>query len=309
MAIKNILCWLVVFSFFILSSCAKLKVRTDKDRTITPQTSATTDPLSGSDEDYESGEEPVVAPPPPSEIPKVAVIFGPGGAKSYSAIGFLQEMHKQRIPIHAVAGIEWGSLIAAYFSLKGSVNEVEWQMGKIKSDQPMSDVSNMKKFFNETLGKHQVAQAKLPFACTAYNMTKNQNYMMNKGPYNELVPYCLAYPPLFRAHNSNISGIREVKSLAQYLRSQGADYVVLINVLGWPSARKNMTGDANSPESLYWNEIAGFYGKPVEGVNHVVNLDTEGFTLFDFDRKRDIIQKGASSSSSWVQSFAQKYGF
>ena len=256
---------------------------------------------------------------PPPAILKVAFIFGPGGARTYGVIGFLQEMQKHRIPVQAVGGVEWGSVAAAFYSLKGSLNDVEWQMSKVKSEDvikkslvsgvQMNDVSALKSFLNDTISKFSAEQGKLPFACPAYNISKNQNYIMNKGPFTQLLPYCLAYPPLFKPHNSNISAIREVKILADYLRSQGANYVVLVNSLGAPGVQKNITGQVETPQNLFWNEISGFYSKTMPGVDQIVNLELDGFTVFDFDRKRDIIQKGATSSAAWVQQFANRFGF
>jgi NTE family protein len=302
MAIRNILFSLLIANFIF--SCAKLKIKTDKDRSLPTQGSSQE---AETPNEEEAVEEP--APLPPNEIPKVAIIFGPGGARTYGGIGFLQAMNKYRIPIHSVGGVEWGSLLAAVYSLKGSINDVEWQLGKIKPDEPMGKMENLKKLFSETLSRFNAEQVKVPFVCPAYNINKNQTYVMNKGPFHQLIPYCLAYPPVYRAYNANVSGIREVKSLAQYLKGQGANYVILVNVLGAPGAQKNITGDLASPENLYWNEIAGFYAKTIQGVDHVINLDADGFTVFDFDKKRDIIQRGATSSGPWVQEFAQKYGF
>lgn len=305
MATKNFLfspLRLIIVASFI-SSCAQMNHRTESE-----------EPKQASPQEVEKPPTPTEAPPPiqttlPAEIPKLGIIFGPGGARTYAGIGFLQELHRYKIPITAVGGVEWGSLVAGYYSLKGSINDVEWQLNKIKRFDPMDDMSDLKKLLNDTVSRFSVEQVKLPFACPAYNLSKNQTYIMNKGPYSQLLPYCVAFPPLFRAHNSNISGVRELRSLAQYLRNQGANYVVLINVLGAPSTRKDITGNAGSPENLFWNEIAGHYSKNVDGVDHIINLGMEGFTLFDFDRKRDIIQGGATGSSGWVREFAQKYGF
>jgi NTE family protein len=231
MAIKNFLFWLlrsiIVASF--LSSCAQMGQKSEDEPThASPQ---------------EMEKPPVVeAPPPvqstlPSDIPKLGIIFGPGGARAYAGVGFLQEMHRYKIPISAVAGVEWGSLVAGYYSLKGSINDVEWQLNKVKRFESMDDMSDLKKLLNDTVSRFTVEQVKLPFACPAHNLVRNQTYIMNKGPYSQLLPYCVAYPPLFRAHNSNISGVRELRSLAQYLRNQGANYVILINVLGAPGSR------------------------------------------------------------------------
>jgi NTE family protein len=306
MAIRNILCWLGlwVIAASVTTSCESLRSRPDVEepRQASPQ-EVEKPPVT------ETPAEPEPAPALPSEIPKLGIIFGPGGARTYAGIGFLNEMHKYRIPIQAVGGVEWGSLVAGYYALKGSTNDVEWQLNKVKTFEPMDNMGDLKKLFNDTLSRFSVEQIKVPFACPAQNLVRNQTYIMNKGPMNQLLPYCVAFPPVFRAHNSNISGIRELRSLAQYLRSQGANYVILLNVLGAPSSNKNITGNPGSPENLFWNEIAGFYNKPVPGIDQVINLNMDSYSLFDFDRKRDIIQGGSMTSGPWVREFAQKYGF
>lgn len=312
----------VLVLFLIVSSCSSLRMRTqhEENPTVIPTApggvATLPAPVPNLPSDNSNHSAPVA--PPPS-ILKVAFIFGPGGARTYGVIGFLQEMQKYRVPVQAVGGIEWGSVVAAFYSLKGSLNDVEWQMSKVKGDEvvkkslvsgaQMNDVEALKGFFNETISKFSVEQGKLPFACPAYNISKNQNYVMNKGPFTQLLPYCLAYPPIFKPHNSNISAIREVKAVADYLRSQGANYIVLVNSLGAPGMQKNITGQLETPQNLFWNEIAGFYSKPMPGVDQTVNLNLDAFTVFDFDRKRDIIQKGAASSASWVQQFAKRFGF
>ncbi len=309
--------------FFILaigiSGCSGFRTKTQKDSEI-PSSPGAVQTIPAPVPHLPSDSS-IFAPtvPPPAAILKVALIFGPGGARSYGVIGFLQEIKKYRVPVQAVGGIEWGALVAAFYSLKGSLNDVEWQLSKIKSEQvvkkslvsgnQLNDISALKEFFNETISKFSVEQGKLPFACPAYNISKNQNYVMKKGPFTQLLPYCLAYPPLFKPHNANISAIREVRAVADYLRSQGANYIVLVNTLGTPGLQKNITGQLEAAENLYWNEIAGFYSKPIAGIDEVVNLNLDGFTVFDFERKRDIIQKGASSSASWAKQFASRFGF
>lgn len=297
-----------------MAGCSNLRVKNQHEAPGVIQTLPAPVPNLPSDSSAPS----TVAQPPPA-ILKVAFIFGPGGARTYGVIGFLQELQKHRVPVQAVAGVEWGAMIAAFYSLKGSLNDVEWQMAKIKSDTilkksivsgaQMNDVTVLKGFFNDTISKFSVEQGKLPFVCPAYNISKNQNYIMNKGPFTQLLPYCLPYPPLFKPYNANISAIREVKALADYVRSQGANYVVLVNSLGTSGLQKNITGVVESSQNLFWNEIAGYYSKPMPGVDQIVNLNLDGFTIFDFDQKRDIISKGASSSAPWVEQFANRFGF
>jgi NTE family protein len=73
-------------------------------------------------------------PKPVPRLPKVGVIFGPGGGKVFGHIGVLQEFQKNKIPIYNVAGMEMGALVASLYAWRGSANDTEWQLFKIKSE-------------------------------------------------------------------------------------------------------------------------------------------------------------------------------
>lgn len=42
------------------------------------------------------------------KAPKLGVILGGGGVLTYAQIGVLRELDRQKIPVHSIAGIEWG---------------------------------------------------------------------------------------------------------------------------------------------------------------------------------------------------------
>jgi hypothetical protein len=127
MVIKSTSYLLFAISLFVLSSCQQFRTRTDKDRTYPPaQTEERGDQQTTQFPDEPTPpQQPAPAPAAPTQAPRVALIFGPGGARSYGSIGFLQELQKYRVPIKAVGGVEWGSVVGAFYALKGSINDVE----------------------------------------------------------------------------------------------------------------------------------------------------------------------------------------
>lgn len=254
----------------------------------------------------------------PVKIPKIGLILGPGGARAWGHIGVLQEIQREKIPVVAVAGVEWGSVVAALYSNKGLANEAEWQMSKIKSDDVVrksliggngpGDVRSMSEFLRLAFGKLKVEEAKIPFGCPAQNFAKNQVFVMNRGNFDQLLPFCLAYPPYFRPWQSNVSAIREVKVLADYLRSRGATTIVLINVLPGSNATRPIVGDANGTDGILWNEISAFYSRPIPGVDQVLQIPLGNYGLMSFDDRREILQKGAEKSSPLIRQLSKRLG-
>ncbi|MEK6772594.1 MAG: patatin-like phospholipase family protein [Bdellovibrionota bacterium] len=254
-----------------------------------------------------------------SKLPKIGLILGPGGAKTFAHIGVLQELQKAKIPVFAVSGLEFAAPMAALYAWKGFANDVEWQMFKIKEDEILkkglissttkpADMTDMRDFIKTIFQKLKVEDLKKPFACPALNISKNQIYMMSRGSLDQLLPYCWPYPPLFRAYKNNVSGLRDLKLAADYLRAQGAQYIVLVNVLSGNMQKRPIAG-VDGLENLLWAELATSYARPQTGIDATISLNLEDYGIMDLPQKREIMQKGADLSVKQIEALSQRLGF
>lgn len=306
-------------SFFFLSACQNLRTRDEapvQRPTINP--SAPVQQLPGPAPTVPDVPPVVQSPAPMPDMPRIGVILSGGGAKAYAHIGFLQELARLKIPIHSIAGIEFGAPIAALYANKQLANDVEWQMFKIKDEDVIKksflssgmkplEITSLSDFIKTNFARLKVEDFKLPFACPAFNMAKNNVYVMSRGTADSLLPYCWPYPPLFRPYKNNVSAVREVKMLADYLRSKGANYIIFVNVLsGAPN--KPYVGDVASTENILWSEIAGQYARVTPGVDAVIALGTENYSIIDFDKRREIMQKGADSANKTLKALGKRWG-
>lgn len=320
----------VAAAFLILASCNTLRTRNDVENDRTKGTKGETSDSSGAVQPPRYDLPPTPPPPPNIEInsasspipamPKIGLIFGPGGARAYGHIGFLQNMARMKVPIYGTVGIEWGAPVAALLSSKGQVYDVEWQMFKLKDEDlikksligsggRVNEVTTLKDFFQNAFAGQKVEGFKYPFACPAYNIAKNHVYMMSRGSLDNLMPYCLPYPPVFKPFNRNVSAVRELKMAADFLRSQGANYIVLVNVLGKDGGRKSLVKESESADSVSWSEISSFYSKPQPGIDATIPIDLDNYLVTDFEKKRAIMQKGAEVSQKPLEAWARKLGF
>ncbi len=307
----------LILNFFLITSCQH--IRTREDLTAPAPAPAPRYEVPSSLPQTSTSEEAPVSSPIPA-IPKIGLILGPGGARAYGHIGALQNLARLKVPIYATVGIEWGAPAAALFSSKGQVYDVEWQMFKLKdevlskksligSNTKINDMGALKEFFQTIFGHQRVEEFHHPFACPAYNIAKNQVYMMSRGSVEQLMPYCMPYPPLFKPFNHNVSAIRELKLASDYLRSQGANYIVLVNVLGREAGRRPLVQDVDSAGSVIWSELASFYAKPQAGIDAVIPIELGSYMVTDFEKRREIMQKSAESSLKPIESWARKLGF
>lgn len=255
-----------------------------------------------------------------AKLPKIGLILGPGGAKTFAHIGVLQEFQKAKIPVSAISGLEFAAPMAALFAWKGFVNDVEWQMSKVKEDEIVkkglissgnkpANMTDVRDFLKTVFHNLKVENLKKPFACPALNLSKNQIFMMSRGSLEQLLPYCWPYPPLFKAYKNNISGLRDLKITSDFLRSQGAQYVILVNVLGGNMQKHPVGGASDSLENLVWTELATSYARPQAGVDAMISLNLEDYSIMDLSQKREIMQKGADLSVKQIEVLSQRLGY
>ncbi len=268
------------------------------------------------DQPPQTAADPTPIPPNQFKDIRLGVILGPGGAKTYGHIGVLKELQKRRIPIQMIAGLEWAALPAAIFATKGYVNDVEWQMMKIKEEEwftqsllsskkpaTIQDVQgDLKKIFSNW----KVENLKHLFVCSAWNMEKKQTYLMQKGGLAQLLPFCLGYPPLFQPYQKNVAGLVDVRSVTDYMRSKGVNYVLFINVLDSAPAML-LSDDLGS--SVAWSIVMSQYQKQRNGIDEVIGINLREYQIKDFSKKREIMNKSADLAPKAIAPWAEKLGF
>jgi NTE family protein len=318
----------IVFVFF-LSACGTLETR--RSGRTAGTTSSGQAPASGSTVVVPvPTPAPVPMPPvpapqaPPSflnkELPKVGVILGPGGMKAYAHIGVLRELARARIPVHAIVGMEWGGVMAGIYSLQGQVNEVEWKAFKLReADMPGTGflssriqpqaVTGLNEFFETAFGSSTIERAKVEFACPAYWSRQEKFGHMAKGPYKDAMRVCLPYPPLYSSHGGVWASPMSVEEGAAWLRSRGANLIVVVNVLAQGEIFPARLAGEHAVEQLLWSEVRREMQKAKSVANHVIQVNTTGHPITDFAGRRALMEAGSKSASDVVNKLVDQYGF
>lgn len=242
-------------------------------------------------------------PPVPARAQlKLGVILGPGSARSFAHIGFLKQLQARRVPVHAIVGLEWGALVAASYAVKGSAHEAEWQLSKLKGldqgwfSQGEDDIRKALNPLQAYLTSVKAEDMKVPFGCPSLNLRKSQVFMMARGRLDQLLPFCLAYPPLAAPFEKTLAAVREVPAAVEYLRSQGANYIILVNVLG----------PLELSEPVNWLELSYDMKRKWPGVHERLDFVMGSKRLGDFKDRQDLIELGMEQSSGFVDKLVEK---
>lgn len=235
--------------------------------------------------------------------PKIGLILGPGALRAYAHVGIVQEFAKRKLPIQAIAGIEMGAVVAAIYANKAQPYEIEWQMMKLKEEDLLQksllsnqvhagDVTSLQGFLQTALSSSRAENSRIPFACPALQINKQQVYLMNRGPFSEMLPLCMALPPLFKPHQQNVAGAVSLKPLIDFVRSKGATFVIYVDLLQGPLR----IDDTSQETRVLWSLSAESLSQQEKGLDHVVHIPLRDIDLLDFSRRRELIQRGQKAA-------------
>lgn len=233
---------------------------------------------------------------------KLGVILGPGGARAFAHIGFLKQLQAKRVHVHGIVGLEWGALVAASFAAKGSAHEAEWQLSKMKGLEKSwfsnggSDARKVLSPLEAYLSSYKAESLKIPFGCPSLNLKKSQVFMMARGRLDQLLPFCMSYPPHLRPYNRTIAAVREVESAVDYLRKQGATHIVFVNVI-------NKLGP---DEPVNWLELSFDLRRKWPGVHEKLDIVISRRSTTDFEFRQEMIESGMEQSEKIADSLAAK---
>jgi NTE family protein len=264
-------------------------------------------------------------PAPPTflakELPKVGVILGPGAMKAYAHLGVLRELQRARIPVHAVAGIEWGAVIGGLYSVQGQVNDAEWKAFKLRDQElpgegflssriKMASIATLEPFLATAAGSSAIERNKIPFGCPAYWSKQDRFGWMSKGSLKEAIRTCVPYPPLYSDNAGVLASPFSIEDASAWLKSRGANLIVLVNVLAQGELLAPSRVSSQYADNLLWSEIRREFlrAKPPT-VNIVININTTGHPLLDYAGRRALMEAGSKASRDVVDKMAAQYGF
>lgn len=248
----------------------------------------------------------------------IGLILGPGGALAYAHIGFLQELEAQKIPVRALVGVEWGSLVAATYAQNGKAHAAEWKLLKLPVDIFSSKGFFSKKtapsavalepFLKETLNQQSFENLSPPFACPSLSLSSSQIRLQQTGPLIPALKDCVSYPPHFNIQNQAAHPLA-IEEAAQFLRSQDVDIVVYLDVIS-PNKIFSSGQDLSNAERLLWAQVQSksLRGSWV-GVDEVIRIPLSGHNMQSYQSLRAIVRTGQIKSQQAVKGLAKKYGY
>lgn len=178
---------------------------------------------------------------------QLGLILGPGALRALAHVGFLQELSKAQVPVRGVVGLEMGALAGALMARGNQIFEPEWQILKLRDsdwvkrsvlgrEQQSQGMDTILSWLDAHEGSARLENFSTAFACPALQLQQNQSFLLNRGSLRDVIPLCMAFPPLWKPHHGTVADFSGLDSGLQFLRRQGATHIVYVSVLDERSA-------------------------------------------------------------------------
>ncbi|MEO0337470.1 MAG: patatin-like phospholipase family protein, partial [Pseudomonadota bacterium] len=255
------------------------------------------------------------------DIPSIGIILGPGMGKVAAHAGVLAELEKRKVPIDAVVGLGWGSVIGALYAKKGKVHEVSWRLYKLKKDDlpkasffassPKPDsVDSLNRFLKDGLQGVTFSNLSVPFACPSTVLGSNKVVMAQRGPLVEAVKRCLSFPPFYKPMANRLVGAPgEVSAAVQFLKDRDIDVILLVDVLPSDKLLESSLEKSQFQTVALWDTVRRQVKSAAKLANEVIYVSTRGKKMTDFEGRRGLVKAGEQAGKRAAEELAEKYGF
>jgi NTE family protein len=182
------------------------------------------------------------APLAPSYPPRIGLALGGGFARGVAHVGVLRAFQREGIPLHCIAGVSAGAIVAAAYASGTSVEDI----GRIGCSMRFADVARwslcrwglvgserMAKFLSRLLKKFQFQDMEIPLGVVATDLVSGDPVLFrDTGDVFLPIRASCSYPGLFQPirHGDRllVDGAMSMEVPATLARDLGATHVVSV---------------------------------------------------------------------------------
>lgn len=252
-------------------------------------------------------------------IPKVGLLLGPGGARSMAHLGVLQALQEQKIPLSAIAGLEWGALIAGLYANSGELHDIDWKLSQLPQFKPGSasffsskqkslSLKELRGYLAKTFGKSKVQDSDYPFGCGVTSLKANKTKWLSKGAYVNLLKLCLPHPPQYGLTNTFAASYAFEEAMA-FFRSKGIDKVVFVDVMPGQALESMKAWKEKDLGRLSWfHSLRSRNLFKAKKDVMVISINTSNYKMTDWKKRLQLIREGKTQAASQLNDVRKKMG-
>ena len=248
-------------------------------------------------------------PMPPRIAPKIGLALGGGFARGIAHVGVLRVLAEHNIPVHTIAGVSAGAIVAAAFASGATPDEI----GRVGCAMRFTDVARwslgrmgfvgserMERFLKRLLKQFRFENMTIPLGILATDLGTGDSVLFHQqGDVNLPVRASCSYPGLFQPVRYGdqllVDGAISMEVPAALARSLGATHVISVHL--------PMQGAAAPPQNMFQvvNRCFQIMQTRTEqgwrsASDLVISPEARGIQWDDFSSAMKLVEAGAKAA-------------
>jgi NTE family protein len=140
---------------------------------------------------------------------EVTLAMGGGGARGIAHVGVIRRLEKNGIKISGVTGTSFGGIVAAFYALGFSADQIEEAFRKVDQNQlfghtpdqgpSLLGIAGFAKWLTEEIGEKTFDDLNMPCILTAGDLNSGREVLLSEGPLVPAILATIAMPGVFPA--------------------------------------------------------------------------------------------------------------
>ena len=187
---------------------------------------------------------------PAGQRPKIALVFGGGGARGLAHVGVLKVLRQEGVPVDMIVGTSVGAIVGALAAADVPTEEIE-KMGaevgwnnltdlsksnlvKLLVSEELLSTKKMEEYLRKRFGDKTFADLKIPFACLSTDLRTGEQIILREGNVALAARASATMPGVFQPvpyrHRLLVDGGIVDNVPTDVAKLLGADVIVCVNV-------------------------------------------------------------------------------
>lgn len=180
----------------------------------------------------------------PLAVPRIGLALGGGFARGIAHAGVLKVFEEQHIPIHCIAGVSAGAIVAAAYTSGATADEIgragcamrfadvgRWTLGRLG----LVGSDRMNRFLTKLLKTYRFEEMRIPLGVLATDLSTGRPVpFVGPGPVFEGIRASCSYPGLFQpvpyGGRLLVDGAMSMEIPAALARQLGATHVISVHL-------------------------------------------------------------------------------
>lgn len=257
--------------------------------------------------------------------PDVALVLGGGGARGLAQLGVIRVLQEHGYRLTSVAGTSIGALVGGFFvacqldEMERRVNALTHkQLVQLLSFKPgwesVATARQLKKLLDKLLCNIRIEQLAVPYCCVASDVISGRRYVFTEGKLSTAIRASISIPCFFDPVNYKgmllVDGsVHDTLPLDLARRSR---HTIVVAV---DASATNQNPIAKAPQNYLSmtvrcsEMIVSANTELMKQLYHpdvLINLPTDHYGMFDFDKGADIIAYGRVLAEKAIAAYERK---